>query len=100
MAGKHGISVSPMRIDSIEEMLQMEYKPSEAQMAENQRADNYEKLLYKLWKENKMREKLIQAARDRLIVGRVACKIAFNPTSGKIKWVFSTRYRSNPDILR
>ncbi|UIJ64463.1 phage portal protein [Bacillus cereus] len=88
MAGKHGVSVSPMRIDSIEEMLQMDYQPSEAQMAENQRADNYEKLLYKIWKENKMREKLIQAARDRLIVGRVACKIAFNPTNGKIKWVF------------
>lgn len=88
MAGKHGISVSPKQIDSIEEMLQMDYKPSKEQMIENQRADNYEKLLYKLWKDNKMREKLIQAARDRLIVGRVACKIVFNPKNGKIKWVF------------
>ena len=37
-----------------------------------------------------MRERLLQAARDRLIAGRVACKIAFNPRNGKMRWIFES----------
>lgn len=50
--------------------------------------EKYEELLHQLWRENKMRVKLLQAARDRLIAERVVCKIVFNPSTGKIKWVF------------
>lgn len=88
MGGQHGISVKPEQIDVQEEMVKPDYKPSQAQDKENRRAEAYEKLLYQLWRENKMREKLMQAARDRLIAGRVGCKIMYNPRTGKIKWVF------------
>lgn len=88
MGGQHGISVAPKRIDDVVESVKPEYEPSTAQQAENDRAESYERLLYQLWRENKMREKLLQGARDRLIAGRVGCKIAFNPRTGKIKWIF------------
>lgn len=60
------------------------------------RAEGYEKLLYTLWKENKMRARLIQAARDRLIADRVVCKIVFNPTTGKLHWVWVPDYEFIP----
>lgn len=88
MGGQHGISVAPRQIDSITDSVKPNYKPSEKQAVENERSEAYERLLYKLWRENKMREKLLQAARDRLIAGRVGCKIVFNSNTGKIKWVF------------
>jgi hypothetical protein len=88
MGGKHGISVAPKRVDDIAEMVKPDYVPSTEQATENKRAENYEKLLYQLWRENKMREKLLQASRDRLIAGRVGCKIVFNAQTGRIKWVF------------
>jgi hypothetical protein len=88
MGGKHGISVAPRQIDNIAEMVKPEYTPSTSQATENKRAENYERLLYQLWRENKMREKLLQASRDRLIAGRVGCKIVFNSQTGRIKWVF------------
>lgn len=88
MGGKHGISVEPKQLDSPEDRIKPDYQPSGKQLAENKRAAGYEALLNQLWKENKMREKLMQAAKDRLIAGRVGCKIVFNPRTGKIKWVF------------
>lgn len=96
MGGKHGISVTPKQIDDPLEMLKPDYQPSPAQQRENKRAEEYEKLLYQLWRENKMREKLLVAARDRLIAGRVGCKIVFNPNTGKIKWVFRPDYEIFP----
>ena len=96
MGGKHGIVVTPKQIDDPLEMAKPDYKPSEAQRRENERAEKYEKLLYQLWKENKMHEKLLAAARDRLIAGRVGCKIVFNPNTGKIKWVFRPDYEIIP----
>jgi hypothetical protein len=88
MGGQHGISVAPRQIDNVLEAVKPDYEPSPAQAKENERAENYERLLYHLWDENKMREKLLQAARDRLIAGRVGAKIVFNPNSGRLKWVF------------
>lgn len=88
MGGKHSIHVEPKQLDAHEDRIQADYAPSAAQLAENKRAEEAEKLLNQLWKENKMREKLLSAAKDRLIAGRVGCKIAFNPLTGKIKWVF------------
>ncbi|MGM0836035.1 MAG: phage portal protein [Bacillota bacterium] len=88
MGGQHGISVAPKQLDNVLDVVKPDYKPSAAQEAENQRSEAYERLLYRLWSENKMREKLLQAARDRLIAGRVGAKIVFNPNTGRIKWVF------------
>lgn len=51
-------------------------------------ADGHEKIIQQLWRENKMRSKLIQAARDRLIADRVVAKIVFNPNTGKLRWIF------------
>src|SRR5699024_6090453 len=55
---------------------------------ENERAENYERLLYRLWDENRMRARLVQAARDRLIADRVVCKIVYNDNTGKLRWIF------------
>lgn len=88
MGGQHGISVPPRQFDDILDAVKPDYTPSAAQAKENTRAENYERLLYRLWDENKMREKLLQGARDRLIAGRVGAKIVFNPNSGRLRWVF------------
>ncbi len=88
MGGKHGIAVSRRQIDPIEDVLEEGYEPSKAQRRENDRAEEYERLLYDLWDENRMRAKLIQAARDRLIADRVVCKIVYNDRTGKLRWIF------------
>src|SRR5690554_6111598 len=96
MGGKHGISVPRRQIDPIEEVLREDYTPSEAQRKENERAEAYERLLYQLWDENKMRAKLLQAARDRLIADRVVCKIVYNDRTGKLRWIFRPDYEYIP----
>lgn len=96
MGGKHGISVPRRQIDDIELTLSEGYEPSAAQQAENKRAEDYERLLYRLWDENKMRAQLLQAARDRLIADRVVCKIVFNQRTGKIRWLFRPDYEFIP----
>src|SRR5690625_5563154 len=89
MGGKHGIAVPRRQIDAMEDVLRDDYEPSEAQRRENERAEQYERLLYTLWNENRMRARLVQAARDRLIADRVVCKIVYNDRTGKIRWIFS-----------
>lgn len=96
MGGNHGISVPRRQIDDIEATLAEGYTPSPAQQAENARAEDYERLLYRLWDENKMRAKLVQAARDRLIADRVVCKIVFNPRTGRLHWVWVPDYQFIP----
>lgn len=88
MGGTHAPIVKPKQLDATDKVVEDGYKPTPAQVTENERAKGYEKLLVKLWKENKMREKLLQASRDRLIAGNVGAKIMFNPATGKIHWVF------------
>src|SRR5690625_3821882 len=87
MGGKHGISVPRRQIDDIESVLQDDYKPSEEQRKENERAEEYERLLDRLWHESRMRARLVQAARDRLIADRVVCKIVYNDRTGKLRWI-------------
>lgn len=96
MGGKHGISVPRRQIDEIETTLTEGYSPSAKQQAENKRAEQYERLLYRLWDENKMRAQLLQAARDRLIADRVVCKIVFNQRTGKMRWIFRPDYEFMP----
>src|SRR5690625_4297144 len=88
MGGKHGIAVPRRQIDAMEDVLRDDYEPSEAQRRENERAEQYERLLYTLWNENRMRARLVQAARDRLIADRVVCKIVYNDRTGKLRWIF------------
>lgn len=88
MGGKHGISVPRKQIDDMDDVLKEDYEPSSAQQKENERAEDYERLLYKLWDENRMRARLVQAARDRLIADRVVCKIAYNQRTGKMRWIW------------
>src|SRR5699024_31245 len=78
MGGKHGIVVSRAQIDDMDDVLSEGYEPSDKQRKENERAENYERLLYDLWNDIRMRARLVQAARDRLIANRVVCKIVFN----------------------
>lgn len=88
MGGKHGIRVPRQEIDLPLDKLDPGYVPSSQQVKADEQSVGYEKLLNQLWRENKMRSNLIQAARDRLIADRVVCKIAFNPLTGKLKWAF------------
>src|SRR5690625_2374414 len=88
MGGKHGISVPRRQIDDAEDILSEGYEPSPAQRKENERAEQYERVLYTLWNENRMRARLVQAARDRLIADRVVCKIVYNDRTGKLRWIF------------
>lgn len=87
MGGKHGISVPRRTVGE---------EGSAEQQRENARADGYERLLLRLWDENKMRAALIQAARDRLIADRVACKIVYNPQSGRLHWVWVADFEFIP----
>lgn len=88
MSGKHGIRVIREQVDTLEDTMVPGYKPSDAQLKANERAENHEKLLYQLWLENKMRTNLLAAARDRLIADRVVCKIVYNPNTGRLRWVW------------
>ncbi|ASH85395.1 phage portal protein [Listeria monocytogenes] len=88
MGGMHGISVAPQLIDNENMRLSQSYAPSSAQQNENERAEGYEKLLYQLWRENNFRAALLAGAKDRLIASRVAIKLVFNPTTGKLQWVW------------
>lgn len=88
MGGKHAVRVPRPQIDDPMEMLEPGYEPSSQQVRANEIADGYEKILTQLWRENKMRSALVQAARDRLIADRVVCKIVFNPNTGKLRWVW------------
>lgn len=96
MSGRHSIHVPRKQIDDPLEKVSDEYEPSSEQIRENERADDFEKLIEKLWKENKMRAKLLQAARDRLIADRVVCKIVYNPRTGKLRWVWRPDYEFIP----
>lgn len=88
MGGKHAIHVPREQIDDEIDVVSPGYEPSPQQQRENERADNYESLLKQLWKQNHMRSKLIQAARDRLIADRVVCKIVFNQRTGQLRWIW------------
>lgn len=88
MSGKHGLFVKRNQVDTVEETMQPGYVPSDAQRKSDEKAATYEKFLYQLWDENKMRSNLLSAARDRLIADRVVCKIVYNPNTGRLRWLW------------
>ena len=96
MGGKHNVVVPRKKPQDVEEGEKGSQEDVLSDMSEDlpevenphEIEEAYEELLHQLWRENRMRAKLIQAARDRLIADRVVCKIVFNQNTGKIKWVF------------
>lgn len=92
MSGEHKVHVPRKTIDAPELRIEEGYETSVAQEEENRRAYDYENLLKDLWRENNMRVKLPQAARDRLIADKVVCKLVFNPKDGKLKWIWRPDY--------
>jgi len=96
MGGDHVLQVKREEVDTKEERLEPDYEPSEAQNKANEQAEGLEMILNQLWQENKMKERLLAAARDRLLAGRVVCKIAWNPNKGKLHWIFRPDYEYIP----
>lgn len=96
MSGRHSIHVPREQIDDPLDKIEETYEPSAEQEKENERAEQYEKLLQQLWQENKMQAKLLQVARDRLIADRVPCKIVYNPNTGKLRWIWRPDYEFIP----
>jgi len=79
MSGAHGIDVRTRQIGE---------EGSAEQQTEYKRAEALEAIINQLWRENNAKSRLIQAARDRLIAGRVAVEINFNPRTGKLVWLW------------
>lgn len=79
MSGNHGIDV---------QVRQVADDGTPEQTAEYERAEALEAIIRRLWRENNAKSRLIQAARDRLIAGRVAAKILYNANTGRLKWVW------------
>lgn len=96
MSGKHTVTVPREQVDDKELTQQPDYEPSSEQQKVNEEAENTEELLNILWRENKMQERLLASARDRLLGGRVVCKIAWNPNTGRLHWVFRPDYEYIP----
>lgn len=96
MSGEHSVRVPRKQIDDLVDTVEEGYEPSAEQEAENERAENLEDVLKTLWRENKMRAKGLQIARDRLIADQVPCKIVYNPNTGKLRWIFRPDYEFVP----
>lgn len=96
MNGEQGIDVPIKRIDPSDDIYKADYKPSVEQQREYDRAEALEAIITQLRRENNAKARLIQAARDRLIAGRVAVKILFNPNTGKLKWAWHSDTETFP----
>ncbi|MBH9580120.1 phage portal protein [Staphylococcus felis] len=72
MAGDHGIDVEPASDNDKDVKL----------------AQDTERLLHQLWNDNDMNAKKMQIARDRLIAGSIAVKLAFNKRTGRVHWIW------------
>lgn len=94
MNGAQGIDAPARQID--ENTHAEGYVPSAEQKAEYARAEALESIITQLRRENNAKSRLIQAARDRLIAGRVAVKILFNPRTGKLKWAWHSDTETFP----
>ena len=80
MAGDHGLEVVPNNEDA----------------SEIESAQEHEELLYRVWEDNKMDAKKLAVARDRMIGGMVACKLAYNARDGKLHWIWHKAHEVFP----
>lgn len=96
MGGDHTVRVPRKQIDEKVETVSPDYEPSAEQLKELERADKLEELVRQLWRENRMKERLLAASRDRLLGGRVVCKLAWNADKGRLHWIFRPDYEYIP----
>lgn len=96
MGGDHTVRVPRKQIDEKVDTVSPDYEPSAEQQKELERAEKLEELIRTLWNENRMKERLLTASRDRLLGGRVVCKIAWNPHKGRLQWIFRPDYEYVP----
>lgn len=83
------VSVPPDVIDDPAAMLGAEYEVSPAQAAENTRAKAKERLLTWVWDDNRLHEKLLAAAKDRLITeAGVYARLHYDKRRGDIRVFF------------
>ena len=96
MGGNHSVVVPRRQLDEKELTMEPDYEPSEEQKKELERAKNLEDLIMQLWEDNRMKERLLASARDRLLGGRVVCKLVWSAKHGKLRWLFRPDYEYIP----
>lgn len=80
------VTVKPDVLDDPALMVQPGYTPSADQQTENSRAKKKERLLSWVWKDNRMHEKLLAAAKDRAISRTgVYARLHYDTRRGEIK---------------
>lgn len=80
------VSAPPKVIDDPSLMIQPGYTPTDEQTAENSRAKVKERLLTKVWDDNRMHEKLLAAAKDRAITRTgVYARLHFDTRRGEMR---------------
>lgn len=83
------VNVPPDVIDDPATMLTPGYTPSAEQQAENKRAKAKERLLTWVWDDNRMHEKLLAAAKDRLITENgVYARLHYDKRRGDLRVFF------------
>jgi len=99
------IECPPERIDTPEAMETEGYQPSKKQKAANDRTAAREDLLYRVWSDNHLEEKLLEAGRDYFIGGTVALKVRYLPGTGvrlnfvPAQEVFPVPNMDDPDVF-
>lgn len=80
------VSAPPKVIDDPSLMIQPGYTPTDEQKSENSRAKVKERLLTKVWDDNRMHEKLLAAAKDRAITRTgVYARLHFDTRRGEMR---------------
>ena len=82
------VECPPENVDTPEQMETEGYKPSDKQNRANDAASGRESLLYSNWDENRLPEKLLEAAKDFFIGGTVGLTVRYIPNRG-VRWNFS-----------
>jgi len=70
------------KYDKPDELESVDYEPSTKQARLNRQAASRESILYRVWNDNNLENKLLQAGRDHFIGGMAAIRITHSPTHG------------------
>jgi len=76
------VECPPEQYDDSEEMATTGYKPSKKQARLNDQAAAREQMLYDIWGENKLDEKMLASVKDYFISGTIALKMRYLPNIG------------------
>ena len=69
-------------VDPVEDMEKLDYEPSDKQKKLDSQSSGREQILYDIWGENKLPERLMEAGTDFLVGGTTALKIRYIPNLG------------------